>query len=143
MSLAQVVEKLGIEKTEVSIRSLFDLISLAKKGLPKIAIYKLEKDLSVKPREIAALLSVSPKTIVRFKSGSHILNSAVSERILRIAMVSQKCEEVFEDRDICNQWLKSESVALGGQTPLELMESDFGIDLVLTELTRIEHGVVS
>ncbi|HPL63043.1 MAG TPA: DUF2384 domain-containing protein [Syntrophales bacterium] len=138
------MKRLGIEGTEKNaVRSIIDLISLSKKGLPKKSISKLEEDLSIKTDELALLLMISKKTLSRYKSGADNLNSAVSERILRIAMVSQRCEEVFEDRKICNDWLKSESIALGGKTPLELMESDFGIDLVLTELTRIEHGVVS
>jgi putative toxin-antitoxin system antitoxin component (TIGR02293 family) len=144
MAIAQVMKKLGLGSNgKDDARSVLDLIQLSRKGLPKTTIVKLEKVLSVKPKELAPLLWISNKTISRYKSGSHTLNAAVSERILRLAMVSQRCEEVFEDKKFCNDWLKSESVALGGKTPLDLMKSDFGIDLVLTELTRIEHGVVS
>jgi uncharacterized protein (DUF2384 family) len=62
---------------------------------------------------------------------------------MKIAMVKDRCEEVFEDPKAATAWLKAESVALGGKTPLELMEFDLGIDLVMKELIRIEHGIVS
>ncbi|PKN17921.1 MAG: hypothetical protein CVU71_10340 [Deltaproteobacteria bacterium HGW-Deltaproteobacteria-6] len=60
-----------------------------------------------------------------------------------ITHVMKRCEEVFEDPNACTEWLNSEVIALGGKTPMEMMKTDIGIDLVLTELVRIEHGIVS
>jgi putative toxin-antitoxin system antitoxin component (TIGR02293 family) len=57
--------------------------------------------------------------------------------------VIKRCEEVFEDPKTATAWLRLESVALGGKTPLELMESDHGRNLVIDELGRIERGIVS
>jgi putative toxin-antitoxin system antitoxin component (TIGR02293 family) len=57
--------------------------------------------------------------------------------------VIKKCEEVFEDPKAAAAWLRLESVALGGKTPFELMESEHGRNLVIDELGRIEHGIVS
>ena len=39
--------------------------------------------------------------------------------------------------------MKSNSPALGNRTPASLLGSRFGAELVLDELGRIEHGVVS
>jgi putative toxin-antitoxin system antitoxin component (TIGR02293 family) len=51
--------------------------------------------------------------------------------------------EVFGDRDNFNIWLNSRSIALGGRSPKELLDTKFGIDLVKDELGRIEHGVLA
>jgi hypothetical protein len=56
MAISQVMDKLGIViKEKGSIRSRFDLIALSKKGLPRKTITKLEKELSIKPQDIARL----------------------------------------------------------------------------------------
>jgi putative toxin-antitoxin system antitoxin component (TIGR02293 family) len=142
MSITHVMKMLDLNNTAA--RNLLDLVNLSRIGLPQKSITILENILSVKPKEMARLLSVSVKTIERYKCDHEKkLNPAISERILKIAMVKERCEEVFEDANICAQWVKSENVALGGRTPLDLMESDFGIDMILTELGRIEHGIVS
>ena len=51
--------------------------------------------------------------------------------------------EVFEDPTMCDGWLKSPCRVLGNVTPLSLLETDAGIEAVLNELGRIEHGIVS
>lgn len=61
----------------------------------------------------------------------------------KIAKVKDRCNEVFGNSQATEDWLNSEVVALGGKTPLELMETDAGIDMVLLELGRIKHGIVS
>jgi putative toxin-antitoxin system antitoxin component (TIGR02293 family) len=50
---------------------------------------------------------------------------------------------VFGDKDRFLAWANQPSKALAGKKPLELLGSRFGIDLVLDELGRMEHGVVS
>ena len=40
-------------------------------------------------------------------------------------------------------WIDQPSTALGGQSPKSLLSSRFGIDMVLDELTRIEHGAAA
>ena len=92
--------------------------------------------------QLAALLPVSERTIQRYTPKMHF-NSVVSEYILHIAEVVARGIEVFEDKDRFLSWLNQPSTALGGQSPKGLLTSRFGTDMVLDELTRIEHGIVS
>lgn len=55
--------------------------------------------------------------------------------------VLRRVEEVFKDPDKATLWLKSPNHALGGQVPLQLIESEEGIILILDELGRIEQGI--
>lgn len=48
---------------------------------------------------------------------------------------------VFEDADGALDWLQSANAALGGVTPLSLLDTDIGADSVMDTLGRIEHGV--
>lgn len=140
MAISAVAEILGIKGR---VLTEMDLVALSEKGLPKKVVPRLVKRLSVSLTEIAPLLLVSRKTVERYKTSpeSH-LSPPVSERVLQIALVVKRCEEVFEDPKLCNEWLKSKNPALGGRIPLELLKTSFGINMVLSELTRIEHGVI-
>ena len=47
---------------------------------------------------------------------------------------------VMERADIAEDWLRSHSAALGC-SPIDLLNTDAGLDLVLRELVAIEHGL--
>lgn len=141
MTELQVAQKLGIKE---QVRTPLDYVTLGDKGLPRKTILRLMDMLSISLIDLAPLLLVSRKTIERYRDDlKHNLNRSVSERVLRIALVVLRCEEVFGEKHVCNDWLKNENPALGNQSPLSLMRSDFGIELVLRELGRIEHGIIS
>ena len=57
--------------------------------------------------------------------------------------VQKRSIEVFDTQERAEGWLRSPSIALGWKAPMELMISDKGIEMVLNELVRIEHGIVS
>lgn len=143
MAIANVMKMLNINKK--GIYNTLDLVEfLQDEGLLAKTIKILEKSLALKTGDMARLLAVSPRTIERYKVDSRKkLSPHISARLVKIAIAKDRCEEVFEDSKICHEWLFSENVALGGRIPMELMMFDLGIDLVMNELGRIEHGVVS
>jgi uncharacterized protein (DUF2384 family) len=48
---------------------------------------------------------------------------------------------VFECREIFNIWIRIPSNGLGGKSPLDLLDTLYGIEEVKKELGRIEYGV--
>lgn len=141
MTEKQLVKKLGIKE---QIRTPLDYVALSDRGLPRDTILRLMDMLSVGLLDLSPLLLVSKKTIERYRKDlNHKLNRSVSERVLRVTLVVLRCEEVFGKKATCNEWLKEKNAAFCDQSPLELMRSDFGIDIVLRELGRVEHGIIS
>ena len=63
------------------------------------------------------------------------------ERNPRINEVLRRAEEVFKDLEKAMLWMSSPSYALGGQVPLQVIQSEEGIDVIFDELGRIEHGI--
>lgn len=61
----------------------------------------------------------------------------------RIHCVERRAEEVLGDFDKATDWLSSENNALGGVTPISLLDTDAGAQSVMDLLGRIEHGVYS
>ena len=143
MELSGVADVLGGEKVlRKKIQSRMDLVELSNKGVTKNALRHLAKFLSFTMSQMAALLPVTERTIQRYAPRKHF-NRVVSEQILQIAEVAAKGAEVFEDRDKFLAWMDHPNRALADKTPLSLLNSRFGAEMVLDELGRIEHGVFS
>jgi len=124
------------------IASRMDLIQLSSKGITKDSLLDLARYLSMSISQMAELLPVTERTIQRYKRKQRF-NRVVSEQVLQIAEVAARGGEVFGDRDKFLSWMRSPSPALGNRTPAFLLRSRFGIEVVLDELGRIEHGVIS
>lgn len=143
MAIAEVMKTLNLDDT--TIKNPLDLVNLSREGLPQYVVKRIEKYLSVNSKEMARLLAVSPKTVERYnKDKKKKLSTAVSQRVLKLALVKNECDDVFGGNDnACTEWFNTKVMGLGGKTPLDLMDNEFGIDMVLTELGRIKYGIVS
>jgi putative toxin-antitoxin system antitoxin component (TIGR02293 family) len=119
-----------------------DLIDLGRKGVSKESLLHLAQSMGLPVSKMAALLPVTERTIQRYAPKEHF-DRVVSENILHLAEVVARGIEVFEDNDRFMTWIDQPSTALGGRSPKSLLSSRFGIDMVLDELTRIEHGVAA
>lgn len=138
MELAHV---LGSKK-RLPITSRFDLVDLGDRGLTKTELLHLAKQLDMSVPQLAEILPVTERTIQRYGPAQRF-NKTVSEQLLQIAEAVVRGKEVFGERALFLAWLKSPCPALGNRKPLTLLSSRFGTELVLDELGRLEHGVVS
>ncbi|MFQ5855411.1 MAG: antitoxin Xre/MbcA/ParS toxin-binding domain-containing protein [Anaerolineae bacterium] len=143
MGLSGVTQVLGGEQVlQKKIRGRMDLIELSRQGVTKDALMHLAKYLSFTLRQMAELLPVTERTIQRY-APQDPFNSVVSEQILQIAEVAARGTEVFDDKDKFRDWMNHPNKALANRTPLSLLSSRFGVEMVLDELGRIEYGVFS
>jgi putative toxin-antitoxin system antitoxin component (TIGR02293 family) len=92
--------------------------------------------------QMATLLSMTERTIQRYRPDESF-NRIVSEQILQIVEVAVRGAEVFEDKNKFLIWITIPNKALANKTPMSLLSSRFGIDIILDELGRIEHGAFS
>jgi putative toxin-antitoxin system antitoxin component (TIGR02293 family) len=121
-------------------RTALDWVSIIRQGISSAAVDSLTKFLRVTQAELAAALGIPERTLARRKrEGS--LNSEESAKLVRLARVVERAEEVFDGLDTALDWLKSPNAALSGAVPLSLMDTDIGAESVLDTLGRIEHGV--
>lgn len=141
MELLEIEKVLGGRKVfQKRIRNRMDLVELSNIGVTKDALLHLSKYLSFSMRQMAELLPVTERTIQRYTPKRHF-NRAVSEQILQIAEVAAKGSKVFGNKEKLLLWMSHPNKALSGKTPMSLLCSKFGVDVVLDELGRIEHGV--
>ena len=143
MNPTAVLELLGGPKTfRGKYETTLDLVDLGEKGLTKASLLELASFLELSTAKMAELLPITERTIQRY-SRSTRLSRAVSDHLLEIARVAVRGVQVFEDKDRFLAWLERSNVALGNRKPMNLLASELGIDLVIEELGRIEHGLVS
>jgi putative toxin-antitoxin system antitoxin component (TIGR02293 family) len=143
MPVTAVKKILGGEKTfHKGIQNRMDLIELCQKGVTKDALVYLAHYLKISLNQLAKILPVTERTIQRYSLKQHF-SPVVSEHVIQIAEVAARGSEIFGKKDKFLQWMNIPNRALADKTPMSLLNSKFGADLVLDELGRIEHGVFS
>jgi len=121
-------------------RATVDWVEVVRRGLPAAAVDALTDAVHLTQSELSAALGISRRTLSRRKKEG-LLTSEESAKLVRLARVVERAEEVFEGFDAALEWLKAPNAALTGVTPLSLLDTDLGAELVLDTLGRIEHGV--
>lgn len=119
--------------------SRIELVTLARKGLPKRCASLFAKTLSLNSKEIGHLLDVSPRQLNRLGE-EDLLSAAASGRLIDAAKVFAKTIEVFGDEGHASSWLRDELPALGNKTPLSLIDTPEGAEMIMEELLAIEYG---
>jgi uncharacterized protein (DUF2384 family) len=63
--------------------------------------------------------------------------------VLAIAQLYARGFEVWKDKGRFLRWMDQELIVFGGMRGKDLLDTHFGIQLLLDELSRIEYGVLS
>ena len=141
MELTRVEEILGGKKVlHKKIQDQMDMVALIEQGLTKEAAMHLAKALSITNKRLAELLPISKRTLERYHAKKH-LDRATSQQLISLARLTARGFEVFGYPDKFVEWMNAPCTALGERTPISLIATQVGIDMVLDELGRIEHGV--
>jgi putative toxin-antitoxin system antitoxin component (TIGR02293 family) len=93
--------------------------------------------------EWSGFLHISDRTMQRYKKENRSFDPVQSEKIVEIALLFHKGNEVFGSTDKFNNWLETSNLALGNIMPKSLLDNTFGIGLLKDELMRIEYGVLA
>src|SRR6266508_3501803 len=124
----------------VKLQSSLDWIGMIREGIPAAAVESILRAGRLSQSELAQALGIPERTLARRKREG-VLNSEESSKLLRLARVVSRANEVFDDPAAAVDWLKAPNVALRGNAPLNLLDTDIGAESVLDTLGRIEHGV--
>lgn len=119
-----------------------DFITLIKKGIPRKSLDHLIQSTGLTAAELAAVMHTSDRTLRRYKP-STLLNPEQSERIIEIARLYSRGEEVFGNLEDFKIWMDSAVPSLGGISPKEFLDTSMGIEILMETLGRTEQGVFS
>ena len=93
-------------------------------------------------KELASSLDLSPRSLQRRRQRGR-LAPYESDRLYRLARTIALAKYYLGDSDRATRWLKRPNRALGGRTPLELVDTEPGARLVEDILGRIGYGGLS
>lgn len=91
----------------------------------------------------AEFLNTTPKSLQRYKQSSKTFKPIQSEKIIEMAEVTNTGLDVFGHMDKFKLWLETPNFALGNLKPIELLKDSYGKEMVMGELVRINHGILS
>lgn len=92
-------------------------------------------------KEWSDILHISERTLQRYSKDNTTFNFSVTDRILQIDKVLHRGEEVFGSYEKFLQWLRNDPYMLEGRLSFNALASFEGINNILTQLGRIEHGI--
>jgi putative toxin-antitoxin system antitoxin component (TIGR02293 family) len=119
-----------------------ELISSLKKGLPVSTIASLQEALKLSQEEIAEVINISNRTIIRRKKQGK-LDTDESERVYRLARLYDQAKAFLKKDEFVERWFKTPKRALGDKIPLEYASTDPGAEAVHHLLGQLAHGVLS
>jgi putative toxin-antitoxin system antitoxin component (TIGR02293 family) len=113
-------------------------------GLPVVLAREMMAEYEVVGREdVLQAIGVSERTLQRGKDNERLLDSNASDRLLRLAAVTEHAIDVFGSKDAAERWLVTPALALDQRKPIDLLQSSEGAELVKSLLIRIDYGVYS
>ncbi len=117
------------------------------KRLPVLADFhsrKFEKIAALVPftqKEWSNILHLSERTLQRYAKENKSFEGIYVDRILQIEQLIEMGLETFVNTDAFYRWLKREKKVLGHTLNFESLYSTQGIQDVIDEIGRIQHGV--
>jgi putative toxin-antitoxin system antitoxin component (TIGR02293 family) len=144
MTVAAITTILGGRRTlKRKVASDSDLVRITREGLPVDTLALLARELSIERKILAKLVGISDRTLNRRIASASRLSAEESDRIVRFARVVARATDTLGTSEKASHWLQNPNRALGGDRPLDLLDTDTGARSVETILGRIEYGIYS
>jgi len=93
--------------------------------------------------EWAAILHVSERTLQRYAKNNGKFASINAERFFQVNNLINRGKKVFGKTSTFYEWLHSNPPSLEGEISIASLTNYDGIQRILTQLGRIEHGILA
>lgn len=115
-------------------------IEATRAGIKKEALVLLAKRMGLDLNAISQILHISARTFQRLPEDA-TLDVFTSEQAIEMALVLARATQVFQSETAAKQWLHSPLFSLNGNTPISLLDTGFGVKMVMHTLGKLEQGV--
>ena len=141
--LQAVVNELGGRPVlKRSFRTETDLRAAIREGFPQAVVREVMDGAGLTLKELAASLDLSARSLQRRRREGRLARYE-SDRLYRLARLVALAKYYLGNETAAKRWLKRPNRALGGQTPLALIDTEPGARAVENVLGRIAYGGVS
>src|SRR5712692_10102601 len=115
-------------------------IVLIRSGVVARVVDDMVEYLDIPKHVIFGILHTPESTAHKLIKDNRPLDSAASERVVRVADIIRTAEETFGGRSTATRWLKTANLGLGGATPLSMLDTEPGAGEVRRILSSIDYG---
>lgn len=137
-----VVSAPWFDKVEQGLASSVDVHAELMKGLSGNRARVFLRSFGAVPKAaVLAAIGISQRTLDRAIEQKEPLGRDASDRATRLAEARAKAKVVFGDSTAAERWLLEPSSGLGGDRPIELLQTSTGTEMVKTYLQRVDRGV--
>ncbi|HLT24070.1 MAG TPA: antitoxin Xre/MbcA/ParS toxin-binding domain-containing protein [Ignavibacteria bacterium] len=119
----------------------YSLYNKANKGLKYNEFEDFVRENVIPYNKVSNLLELSERTLQRYKKEHKTFSALHSQRILELKQLDEKGKEVFGSKEKFRHWLMTQNSFLKNKKPIDLLTNSFGVDILMDELSRIEHGI--
>lgn len=119
------------------------IISAIREGIPYSLFDLICHYTPFSENDWADLLDISTKSLHRYKADNRHFRPLQSEKIIEMSEVTFTGLDVFGNMEQFKRWLDTPNYALGGLQPMELLKDSYGKELVISELKRINYGILA
>ena len=137
------IQQINPKSFYIADNDIVSLIKTVRNGINFNNFLSIAVGINFNLHEWSTILHLSDRTIQRYKKENITFEPLQSEKILQVALIFQKGQELFVDTEKFNNWLDAENQALGKVKPKELLDNTFGIKMIEDELTKIEYGILA
>ena len=125
-----------------NIKNENDFIGIIRAGIPKQAMTNIMDITDISLTEMAAITHTSDRTLRRY-TPTQKLSQDLSERMIELAKLYTRGEEVFGTLEKFRRWMDTILLPLGNKKPKEFLDTSLGIGMIWNEIGRIEHGILA
>lgn len=119
------------------------IVHAIREGIPYSLFDNIQSYTPFSEADWSDYLSISTKSLQRYKKDLTKFKPIHSEKIFELAEVTNLGIAVFGDTERFKLWLNTPNYALGNNMPKDLLKDSYGKELVIGELTRIDYGILS
>lgn len=124
-------------------RSSLKLVYVSREGLSYEKFSIALEAFQFTKQELSKILHISDRTLERIHKEKKRLSTPQTERILEVSLLFEHGWKCFGTKENFRLWLEDAYLPYGGVTPLSLLDTTQGIELIHKALGRIQHGVLA
>jgi len=108
-----------------TLRTDNDLRAAIREGFPQQVVGSVMNSAGLTLKELSATLDLSPRSLQRRRHQGRLARYE-SDRLYRLARIVALAKRYIGDEETATRWLRRPNRALGGNNPLELIDTELG-----------------
>lgn len=130
------------ERYHVHYKSPSAKMVVIRRGIEAVAIKDFIRLTGVTQVDLAHILSLTEPTLRKYINEGKALNQGITEHIIQLFELFDKGMDTFGSLEQFKNWLPHHNIGINAR-PIDLLDTITGINIVMTELHRIDYGILA